>query len=96
MTIKKIEKNKNHTIFLKTFNSWRYDIIWIQYDSKYWRSDRVLKKTDNWIDIVKFIVTDMTFSKIDHFLIKDNLRIYESENFDEDDRDEKKSVEEKS
>ena len=38
----------------------------------------------------------MTFSKIDHILIKENLRISETENFDEDDRDEKKSVEEKS
>ena len=31
----------------------------------------------------------MTFSKIDHILIKENLRISESENFDDDDRDEK-------
>ena len=38
----------------------------------------------------------MTFSKIDHILIKENLRIYDTENVYEDDRDEKKSVEEKS
>ena len=32
----------------------------------------------------------MTFSKIDHILIKENLGISENENFEEDDRDEKK------
>ena len=49
-----------------------------------------MKKMENRIDITKFTVNEMTFSKIDHILIKENLRISESVNFDEDDRDEKK------
>ena len=48
-----------------------------------------MNKMENRIDIAKFSVNDMTFSKFDHNLIKENLRISEREYFDEDDRDEK-------
>ena len=44
-----------------------------------------MKIMENRIDIAKFTVNDMTFSNIDHILIKENLTKSESENFDEGD-----------
>ena len=55
-----------------------------------------MKKMDNRIDIANFIIHDKMSSKINHILNKKNLKCSESENFDEDDLDERKSVEEKS
>ena len=48
-----------------------------------------MKKMDNRIDIAKFIIHDKMSSKINHILNKKKLKCSESENFDEDDLDER-------